>query len=539
MADPASPECPIGGNGPVSEKWPAQKHQRCIGPYGSPCVAFRVLVPEVWRQPCVALARERRDNGDVIARAHRHSQVGRVAARMCRRKPRRMRAVLRRSAQRTDRSSLFWWMVEHHDELKTTASGRRLQWAALCTRFAELSLTDINGKPASPRTARETWLRARRAVEEANRRLAAKPPARVGAVYPSRIPKEWRPTVVPPMRRRRPAGAGIPGARGEAGGAGARAERRTPRSPKRKKPASKPRSTRCASSFARRTGTSIRFHPKEESRLMPDGQIRPADRPPILWIALGRQRVGKTVLLNTAVQYFRGLGNPLRVWNADQQNRSHTLSLFFPDAEEVTGSGIEDGMAWTEARIVHQIAHGYDAVLDVGGGATGFAKLVQEVPLLDALDSSSLLVVGLFCTGPERADLDYLEQFAHADMFMPPASLVVFNSGLVLSGRSTERRVRADHGGARGQAGAQPGGAGRGDAGAHLHGAGDGPRADVRGGDERGRQRRVGSAVPVRSRTGEPLVVSRRAAVLRGVPVGMAAASPRKEREPAAAFLRR
>ena len=171
---------------------------------------------------------------------------------------------------------------------------------------------------------------------------------------------------------------------------------------------------------------------------MPDGQMRPAERPPILWIALGRQRVGKTVLLNTAVQYFRGLGNPLRVWNADQQNRSHTLSLFFPDAEEVTGSGIEDGMAWTEARIVHQIAHGYDAVLDVGGGATGFAKLVQEVPLLDALDSSSLLVVGLFCTGPERADLDYLEQFAHADMFMPPASVVVFNSGLVLSGRSTE-----------------------------------------------------------------------------------------------------
>jgi hypothetical protein len=171
---------------------------------------------------------------------------------------------------------------------------------------------------------------------------------------------------------------------------------------------------------------------------MPDGQMRPAERPPILWIALGRQRVGKTVLLNTAVQYFRGLGNPLRVRNADQQNRNHTLSLFFPDAEEVTGSGIEDGMAWTEARIVHQIAHGYDAVLDVGGGATGFAKLVQEVPLLDALDSSSLLVVGLFCTGPERADLDYLEQFAHADMFMPPASVVAFNSGLVLSGRSTE-----------------------------------------------------------------------------------------------------
>jgi hypothetical protein len=46
--------------------------------------------------------------------------------------------------------------------------------------------------------------------------------------------------------------------------------------------------------------------------------IRAADRPPILWIALGRQRVGKTVLLNTTVQYFCGLGNPIRVWNADE-----------------------------------------------------------------------------------------------------------------------------------------------------------------------------------------------------------------------------
>ena len=185
---------------------------------------------------------------------------GRDAARMSRNR-KGLRAVLREITQSADRSSLFWWMVEHHDELKTTASGRRLQWAALCTRFAELSLTDINGKPASPRTARETWLRARRAVEEANRRLAAKPPARVGAVYPSRIPKEWRPTVVPPIA---PSPARRSGYQRPWRSQGCRRARQrwTPRSPKRKKPASKPRSTRCVSSFARRTGTSIRFHPQ-------------------------------------------------------------------------------------------------------------------------------------------------------------------------------------------------------------------------------------------------------------------------------------
>jgi hypothetical protein len=169
---------------------------------------------------------------------------------------------------------------------------------------------------------------------------------------------------------------------------------------------------------------------------MPDGQIKPMERLPILWIAMGRQRVGKTALLNTAVQLFQASGNPVRVWNADQQNRSHTLSVFFPDAEEVPNGGIEDGKSWIEGRIEDLIKHRYDAVLDVGGGATGFARLIQEVPLLEAIEGSAVRVVGLFCIGPETADLDYLEQFAEVDMFMPAASVIVLNAGLVISGKS-------------------------------------------------------------------------------------------------------
>jgi hypothetical protein len=180
---------------------------------------------------------------------------------------------------------------------------------------------------------------------------------------------------------------------------------------------------------------------------MPDGQMGMVERLPILWIALGRQRVGKTAVLNTAVQYFRAHGNPVRVWNADQQNRSHSLSLFFADAEGIDEGGIEDGKAWIEDRITDQIKHRYDAVLDVGGGATGFSKLVREVPLLEAIEGSAVRVVGLFCIGPERADLDYLEQFAEVDMFMPSASVIVLNNGLVLSGRSASGAFKSvlDH----------------------------------------------------------------------------------------------
>ena len=56
---------------------------------------------------------------------------------------------------------------------------------------------------------------------------------------------------------------------------------------------------------------------------MPDGHKSRTDQRSLLWIALGRQRVGKTALLNAAVQYFRALGCHIEIWNADQQNRTH------------------------------------------------------------------------------------------------------------------------------------------------------------------------------------------------------------------------
>jgi hypothetical protein len=100
---------------------------------------------------------------------------------------------------RGDRSSLFCWLVEHHDELIEQAAGKRMRWEPLCKRFAEHGLTDINGRPATPRTARETWFQARRVVAEAKRRKQVSDAARrPGEVYPSRISPDWRPTVVPP-----------------------------------------------------------------------------------------------------------------------------------------------------------------------------------------------------------------------------------------------------------------------------------------------------------------------------------------------------
>ena len=86
-----------------------------------------------------------------------------------------------------------------YDELVGQSAGKRMRWGPLCQRFAEHGLTDINGRAATPRTARETWFQARRLVTEAKKRKQASDAAqRPGGVYPSRISPDWRPTVVPP-----------------------------------------------------------------------------------------------------------------------------------------------------------------------------------------------------------------------------------------------------------------------------------------------------------------------------------------------------
>ena len=108
--------------------------------------------------------------------------------------PKGLRAVLREVGQSSERSSLFWWLVEHHRELKARAVGRRLQWEKLSALFNELGLTDINGNPAKPNTARQTWLRARRFVAAEEQRLAAA--RRPWATYPSRMPKDFRPAAI-------------------------------------------------------------------------------------------------------------------------------------------------------------------------------------------------------------------------------------------------------------------------------------------------------------------------------------------------------
>ncbi|MBR0664694.1 hypothetical protein GXW71_10055 [Roseomonas hellenica] len=160
------------------------------------------------------------------------------------------------------------------------------------------------------------------------------------------------------------------------------------------------------------------------------------ERRPVLLIAVGRQRVGKTTLLNAISQHYREAGADLRIWNADLLNRMHSLSNFHRDALEAPVGSFDDTKAWIEERIGDQIAHRYDAILDVGGGETALNRLAAEVSLVDALEAQGIRPVAIHLLGPELADLDYLNASAETGLFAPEATILVLNEGLVTSGRS-------------------------------------------------------------------------------------------------------
>ena len=105
---------------------------------------------------------------------------------------------MQRVARPEQRSPLFWWLLDHHDELRQAEaeSGLGIPWKKLCSEFASMGITASGGKLVTAGTARITWQRvrkelarvdARRAREHAEReaRRAADPRRDM----PSRFPK--------------------------------------------------------------------------------------------------------------------------------------------------------------------------------------------------------------------------------------------------------------------------------------------------------------------------------------------------------------
>ena len=129
-------------------------------------------------------------------------------------------ATLRQVGQSSERSSLFYFMLDQHDALIAGAKGRKMRWSELCVTFEQLGLTNQHGDTANELTARMTWYRVRkeiirlRAYEAAQARLPAKPPA-ARSLMPSasphdRVPIEYPRAQPSPPKPAEPSGPASP-----------------------------------------------------------------------------------------------------------------------------------------------------------------------------------------------------------------------------------------------------------------------------------------------------------------------------------------
>lgn len=105
------------------------------------------------------------------------------------------------------RSTLFYWMVDNHEELSGAALAKPIRWAHLCNTVHALGLTDTEGNPPSPAMARKTWYRARLVVrrqQSARQALASAPVVRMLPPTHSQSPAGWQPAYATPRSSPQP-----------------------------------------------------------------------------------------------------------------------------------------------------------------------------------------------------------------------------------------------------------------------------------------------------------------------------------------------
>ena len=93
------------------------------------------------------------------------------------------RVLARNAKPGGKRSPLYRWMRKHHDRLIAEFDEHGTNWRELVKGFAEIGLTDRNGRPPTLRGAQQTWYRVRRDVA-ADRARKSRDPQQAVRVTP-------------------------------------------------------------------------------------------------------------------------------------------------------------------------------------------------------------------------------------------------------------------------------------------------------------------------------------------------------------------
>jgi hypothetical protein len=98
----------------------------------------------------------------------------------------RLARAARASSESPLRSSLFHWLVRHHELITCSLTGRRVNWQPLRAAAEEAGVTDHRGRAPTDRVIRDTWRKVRRhvagraAADSGPQVVSAAPAARPG-----------------------------------------------------------------------------------------------------------------------------------------------------------------------------------------------------------------------------------------------------------------------------------------------------------------------------------------------------------------------
>lgn len=95
-----------------------------------------------------------------------------------------------------ERSPLFWFLYENHDELRAATQGQRIRWPQFVEHIIEIGLTDRRGATPSTSTTRRTWLRVRAYVASERTRL---PPSATSSASPRSMPSAENARPIPAL----------------------------------------------------------------------------------------------------------------------------------------------------------------------------------------------------------------------------------------------------------------------------------------------------------------------------------------------------
>jgi len=164
----------------------------------------------------------------------------------------------------------------------------------------------------------------------------------------------------------------------------------------------------------------------------------PETEAPVIFTVIGRQRTGKTTLLNALAETVHRQGGTPEIWNTDLLNRSHSINQFHAETRSPSEADLTSQRKWLEHRIMEMVEHRRDVVLDIGGGWTAFHELINGTPLVAALEEEGIRLIVVYMMGTERADADYLEDLQTKKGFRPRRSVIVLNEGLIPAGASLQ-----------------------------------------------------------------------------------------------------